>query len=89
MYNPLYSSSEREANRIMTALRFLRNEGLISEEIRSEAARLTEEMKKLRNDHFSKIKEEKDEEAQKARDEINANVKAWKDKWYMELEKEN
>ncbi len=89
LYSPLYQSSERELNRISSAARFLKNEGFITEEVHSEVIGLAEEMRNLRNEHFRGIKDEKDAEAEKARNEINAQVQAWKDKWKEVLESEN
>ena len=46
------------------------------------------EMKELRGNHFKEIYDNKSAEAKQARDDIDAAVQAWKDKWYEELEKE-
>lgn len=88
IYGPLYNASEREASRIKVAVNYLVNNHLISSENGTAVAEKTEEMRVLRNDHFIALKEEKDEEAKRAHEEIDAKVQAWKDKWYKELEKE-
>ena len=45
-------------------------------------------MKELRGNHFKELYDNKSAEAEQARDEIDAAVQAWKDKWYKELEGE-
>ncbi|MCG7335273.1 VWA domain-containing protein [Sporosarcina sp. ACRSM] len=88
IYGPLSNLSDREAIRINGAARFLRGEGLISEEAAQHVMDRVEEMKELRGNHFRGLYDEKSAEAKQARDEIDAAVQAWKDKWYEELEKE-
>lgn len=88
IYGPLYHASEREADRIKTAVYYLQDNKLISHEDGPEVSDKAEEMRILRTDHFKAIKEEKDAEAKKAHEEIDAKVQAWKDKWYKELENE-
>jgi uncharacterized protein YegL len=87
-YGPLYRASEREADRIKVAVNYLQDNKLISREDGAEVSDKAEEMRILRTDHFKAIKEEKDAEAKKAHEEIDAKVQAWKDKWYKELENE-
>lgn len=85
LYTPMYTASEREANRIISAVYFLKDQKLISEEAANHVITSAEELRDLRNAHFKTIKEEKDNEAQQARDEIDAEVQAWKEKWNNEL----
>ncbi|WP_180968146.1 vWA domain-containing protein [Cytobacillus massiliigabonensis] len=88
VYGPLYQASEREASRIKKAVHYLQDNKLISREDGTEVSEKAEEMRALRSDHFKELKEEKDTEARKAQEEIDAKVQAWKDKWYKELESE-
>lgn len=87
-HDPLYQVSEREANRIINAAYFLKDNKLISDEAAASVIEVAKEMRDLRNEHFRTIKDEKEAEAKRAHDEIEAKVKAWKDKWYKELEKQ-
>lgn len=89
IHSSLYSASDYEASRIINAVDFLKNNQLISDEIGSAVRDLADDMRDLRNNHFKAIKEEKEAEAKQAHDEIEAKVKAWKDKWFKELENEN
>ncbi|HJF32518.1 MAG TPA: VWA domain-containing protein [Sporosarcina psychrophila] len=84
---PLVNISDREANRVIDAASFLRSEKLISEENGQKVIDQAQEIRELRNDHFREIKERKSEEAEQIRNEINAKVEAWKEKWHLELDK--
>jgi Ca-activated chloride channel homolog len=87
--NPIRTASEREKQRIQSAVSFLEREELISPEAALEAEEMAEERHEIRDTHFEEIYEQKEEEAQKARDEINSKVQAWKDKWYEVLKNDN
>lgn len=86
IHSPLYNASEREEWRISSATHFLHDKKFISYETSLEVRDLANEMNDLRNNHFKAIKEEKEAEAKQAHDEIEAKVKAWRDKWFKELE---
>ncbi|WP_051428254.1 vWA domain-containing protein [Bacillus sp. J33] len=88
LYLPLYTASEREQNRITSAVYYLQDNDFISREIGEQVIDQAEQMHKIRHSQFEEIRNQKETEAQQARDEIDAKVKAWKDKWYKELEKE-
>jgi len=66
----------------------LKNQKIIDDERANEVIELAKEMGELRSAHFTEIKEQKSAEAKQARDEIDAKVEAWKEKWYAELEKD-
>ncbi|WP_262380650.1 vWA domain-containing protein [Bacillus infantis] len=87
--NPIRLISDREKDRIKSAVSFLESEELISPEAAEEAEELAETRHEIRDSHFKDLYEQKEEEAQKARDEINSKVEAWKDKWYEVLKNEN
>jgi Ca-activated chloride channel homolog len=87
--NPIRLASDREKYRIENAVSFLRSEELITPEAAEEAAELAETRHEIRDSHFKELYEQKEEEAQKARDDINSQVEAWKDKWYEVLKNEN
>lgn len=89
IYDPLSNLSEREANRIIDAARFLAAEEWIDKETADYVLERANQMRELRKKHFSELKEQKSTEAEQARKEIDANVEAWKEKWYKELEKES
>ncbi|MFC5590131.1 VWA domain-containing protein [Sporosarcina soli] len=88
IYGRLSNVSDREAGRVYSAARFLRGEKLISDEDAQIVMDRVEEMKELRGNHFRELYDEKSTEAKQARDDIDAAVQAWKDKWYEELESE-
>ena len=88
IHGKLYHASEREAQRMMNAVYFLQNEEFFSREVGNEILENIKEMQNMRNDHFKQIKDEKDAEAKQAEEEIDSTVKAWKEKWSKELEKE-
>lgn len=88
IHNPLIQVSDREANRVIKAINFLKNNKLISDEAGNAVKEKTEELQELRNHHFNTVKEEKEAEAKKAYDEIEARVKEWREKWFDVLEKE-
>ena len=66
----------------------MKNKKILYDEKAYEVIELAKEMGELRLAHFSELKEQKSEEAKQARDEIDAKVEAWKEKWYAELEKD-
>lgn len=86
-HSPLYNASEREANRIISAVHYLYHEKHVTYELGETIKDKAKSMRDLRNDYFRSIKDEKEAEAKKAADEIDAKVKAWQEKWYKELEK--
>ena len=86
IYGRLSNISDREAIRIGGAARFLEKEQLISDEDAQTVIDRANEMKELRGNHFKELYDTKSAEAEQARDEIDAAVQAWKDKWYKELE---
>ena len=65
-----------------------KKEQLISDEDAQTVIDRANEMKELRGNHFKELYDTKSAEAEQARDEIDAAVQAWKDKWYKELEGE-
>lgn len=84
IYNPLYSASDAEQNRIRYAVNFLTNEELITNEVKNEVWELADSLHDLRNDHFRDIKETKEAEREEASEEINAKVEEWRQKWKSE-----
>lgn len=88
IHDPLTNISAREKVRISDAIRHLRNKKLIDDEQAAAVMELAAEMEELRTNHFTELKDRKGEEAKQARDEIDAEVEAWKEKWYAELENE-
>ena len=88
IHDPLSNLSDRETTRITNAAYELKNKKILDDEKAYEVIELAKEMGELRSAHFSEVKEQKSEEAKQARDEIDAKVKAWKDKWSAELEKD-
>jgi Ca-activated chloride channel homolog len=88
LYLPLYNASEREENRIVSAVYFLQDNEQITREEGEQIMAQAKEMHKVRQEHFKEIRDKKEAEAQQARDEIDAKVQAWKDKWSKELEKQ-
>lgn len=86
--NPLIQVSEREANRITNAAYFLKDQKMISSEAATAVIERAKEMRELRNQHFTEMKEEKEAEAKQAHDEIQTKVQEWKDKWFKVLEEE-
>ncbi|MCM3638875.1 VWA domain-containing protein [Sporosarcina luteola] len=88
IHDPLSNLSEREKTRITNAVAELKKKKLIDDEKANEVTEIAKEMGELRSAHFSEIKEQKSEEATKAKDEIDAKVEAWKEKWSSELEKD-
>ena len=88
IHDKLYYASNREVQRMTDTVYFLQNEELISREVGNELLVNIKSMEKMRNDHFQKIRDEKDAEAKRAELEIDNAVKAWKEKWSEELEKE-
>lgn len=88
IHDPLKNISDREATRISNAAYYLKNQKILDDEKAYEVIELAKEMGELRSAHFTEIKEQKSAEAKQARDEIDAKVEAWKEKWYAELEKD-
>lgn len=88
IHEPLKNISDRETTRINNAVYLLKKKELIEDELANEVLELSKEMGELRSVHFNELKEQKSEEAKQARDEIDAKVEAWKEKWYAELEKD-
>ena len=86
--DPLSNLSEREKTRISNAAYELKNKKILDDERAYEVIELAKEMGELRSAHFNEIKERKSEEATQAKDEIDAKVEAWKEKWSAELEKD-
>ncbi|MFD1356665.1 VWA domain-containing protein [Fictibacillus halophilus] len=85
IYNPLFHISTNEGNRIRNAVYFLQQNNLIPREIGNEVIDLADASAELRNEHFKKIKEEKQAEAERVQKEINAKVEAWKQQWRDEI----
>ncbi|MGN7479386.1 vWA domain-containing protein [Solibacillus silvestris] len=81
IYNPLYSASDAERNRIRHAVNFLYNEELISDDVKEQVWKLAESLHDLRNDHFKEIKEKKEAEREQASEMINAEVEKWRQQW--------
>ncbi len=65
-----------------------RIEPLISSEDARTVMDRADEMKELRGNHFRELYDNKSTEAEQARNEIDAAVQDWKDKWYEGLENE-
>lgn len=86
IHDPLSNLSSRESIRIADAATFLRKEKLIGEVEAGEVIELAKEMAGVREDHFLKLKERKMAEAEQAKEDIDAKVNAWKEKWQTELE---
>ncbi len=87
IHGKLYHASERETQRMNSAVYFLENEEFISSDVGSEIREIIKKIETLRNDHFGQLRDQKDAEANQAEEEIDNAVKAWKEKWYKELEK--
>jgi Ca-activated chloride channel homolog len=85
IYNPLFHISTNEGNRIRNAVYFLQQNNLIPREKGNEVIDLADASADLRNEHFKKIKEEKQAEAERVQKEINAKVEAWKQQWRDEI----
>ncbi|WP_040205891.1 vWA domain-containing protein [Neobacillus jeddahensis] len=81
IYNPLYTASDAELNRIQHAAYFLYDEKLISDEVEKQVLELAESMHDLRNEHFKAIKEDKESERKQVYEEINAKVEEWRQQW--------
>ena len=88
IHDPLNNLSDRETTRISNAAYELKNKKVLDDERAYEVIELAKEMGELRSAHFTEIKEQKSEEATQAKDEIDAKVEAWKEKWSAELEKD-
>lgn len=85
IYNPLFHISTNEGNRIRNAVYFLQQNNLIPHDKGNEVIDLADASADLRNDHFKKIKEEKQAEAERVQKEINTKVEAWKQQWRDEI----
>lgn len=85
VYIPLTYASDRENNRVATAAYFLRDKKWISDETRQEVSDMANIQNELRKNHFKKLKDEKDAEAQQARDAIDQRVEEWRNQRKDEL----
>ncbi|WP_080843679.1 vWA domain-containing protein [Cytobacillus gottheilii] len=81
IYSPLYNASNSEINRIKHGIRFLSNEELISIEVKDEVNELADSLYELREEHFSALKETKEEEREQAHEEITTKVEEWRKQW--------
>lgn len=84
IYNPLYTASDAELNRIKHAVNFLRGEELLTDDVKKQVLELAESLHDVRNEHFKAIKETKEAERKQANEEINAKVEEWRQKWRNE-----
>lgn len=84
IYNPLYTASDAELNRIRYAINFLQDEELLTDDVKKQVLELAESLHDVRNDHFKALKEAKESERKQAEDEINAKVEAWRQQWENE-----
>ncbi|MEK3937165.1 VWA domain-containing protein [Sporosarcina sp. FSL W7-1349] len=80
-YSLLTNLSDREAVRISDAAYLLKRNELIDEEVAQQVIERAKEMKELRNSHFKEIVEQKEAEAEAAKQEIDQKVEEWKAKW--------
>lgn len=81
IYSLLTNLSDREAIRVSDAAYLLKRNELISEEDAHRVIDRSKEMKEFRNTHFKEIKDEKEAEADAAKEKIDQEVKQWKEKW--------
>lgn len=84
IYNPLYTVSDAELNRIKNAVYYLDNEKLITDDVEKQVLDIAEEQHDLRNKHFEEIKEAKVSEREQVAEEINAQVEEWRQQWQKE-----
>lgn len=84
IYNPLYYASSAELNRIKHAVYYLNKEKLITDDVENQVLEIAESLEDIRNNHFSEIKEAKELEREKTKEEINAKVEEWRQKWQEE-----
>lgn len=84
IYNPLYTVSAAELNRIKNAVYFLDNEQLITADMENQVLAIAEEQHGLRDKHFEEIKETKMSEREQVAKEINAKVEEWRQQWKNE-----
>ncbi|GKU83986.1 VWA domain-containing protein [Niallia sp. NCCP-28] len=84
IYNPLYTASDAELNRIKHAAYFLHKENLITDHVEKQVLELAESLHDLRNKHFKAINETKVSEREQAAKEINAKVEEWRQQWKNE-----
>lgn len=84
IYNPLYTASDAELNRIKHAVNFLHGEELLTDDVKKQVLELAESLHDVRNEHFKAIKETKEAERKQANEEINAKVEEWRQKWRNE-----
>ncbi|WP_171005514.1 VWA domain-containing protein [Bacillus sp. E(2018)] len=84
---PLDEISDREESRIRNAVLYLKTNEYISSKTGEEVIERAEESNDIRKAEFQRVYDEKKEEADKAENEINDKVKAWKDKWEKEINK--
>ncbi|WP_301109896.1 VWA domain-containing protein [Sporosarcina sp.] len=86
LYGRLTNLATRESQRITDAASFLRNEGYISAEVADEVIEMAKQQQEMRNTHFEELKNQKVEEADGAKEEIDAAVNEWKEEWSEVLE---
>ncbi|WP_312094186.1 VWA domain-containing protein [Niallia sp.] len=84
IYNPLYTVSDAELNRIKNAIYFLNDKNLITDEVEDQVLEIAEEQHTLRGKHFEEIKEAKVSEREQVAEEINAKVEEWRQQWQQE-----
>ena len=84
IYNPLFTASDAEWNRIKHAAYFLHDEKLISDDMEKQVLQLAESRHELRNQRFKEIKADKESEREQAEKEINAKVEEWRQQWQKE-----
>lgn len=84
IYNPLYTVSDAELNRIKSASYYLDNEKLITDDVEKQVLDIAERQHDLRNKHFEEIKEAKVSEREQVAEEINAKVEEWRQQWKNE-----
>ncbi|MEO4055623.1 VWA domain-containing protein [Solibacillus sp. CAU 1738] len=84
IYNPLYTVSNAEFNRIRNAVYFLNNSELITDDLEKQVLELADSMQDLRNEHFKSVKEDKESEREQAEKEIDDKVNEWKQQWENE-----
>ncbi|WP_153721608.1 VWA domain-containing protein [Sporosarcina cascadiensis] len=86
LYGRLTNLATRESQRITDAASFLRNEGYISDEAADEVIETAKQQQEMRNTHFEELKNQKNDEAEAAKEEIDEAVNEWKEEWSGVLE---
>jgi hypothetical protein len=84
IYNPLFTASDAEWNRLKHATYFLQNEKLIRDDVKKQVLEFADLQHDSRNKRFKEIKESKESEREKAEKEINAKVEEWRQQWQKE-----